>query len=136
MSILSRFAHALGFDHRGMAPAHWVAPTAEITVDQLQRDLNLNDDEIVGVAVSSMRHYGEPADSSETLHRAMQKFAGAKNAPALEPIHQHTQENANVTLFKPSYADQREAAAERAFRERIKAAARNRSPLKHGISFG
>lgn len=129
-SLIAKLTHALGFDLQGIVPKYWASPDAAMIVSRWQTDLGLTHDEIVHVAAANMRMHGAPANGPKILTRHMQDFAAAKNAPPLTP----TQGGLNHAE-RPSRVDSRAAAADHALRNRIEAAARNRSPSKRGICF-
>lgn len=83
--LIPKITFALGFDHLGMLPKYWASPDAVLIVSRWETDLSLSHEEIVQVAVGSMRQHGSPANGPKALTSAMQAYAAARDAPALKP---------------------------------------------------
>lgn len=84
-SLVGQLTHALGFDHGGSCPPHWITPDAALIVSRWKTDLGLTDAEIVDVAVGSSRAYGSPVRRPSVLNEAMARYAAQKAAPPLTP---------------------------------------------------
>lgn len=83
--LVADLTHALGFDHHGTVPKYWITPDAPMIVGRWVIDLGLTPEEIIFVAKQNARAHGDPAKGPKTLNKAMQDYAGAKDAPRLEP---------------------------------------------------
>jgi len=129
--LIPRLTHALGFDLHGQVPKYWITPEAGMIVSRWRTDLGLTDDEIVTVAEGSARAHGSPAKGPKVLNDAMCRYAAEKQAPPLTPI----EGGISYAQRHPSRADQRAAAADDAFAERVSFAARNRSPTRSDFGF-
>lgn len=84
-ATVERLTHALGFDHHGKVPKGWHTADARMIVSRWRTELGLTPDEIVDVATSNMRAFGEPAERARILTPAMQDYAAVKAQPRLEP---------------------------------------------------
>ncbi|TJZ85815.1 helix-turn-helix domain-containing protein [Paracoccus hibiscisoli] len=129
--LVPKLTQALGFDLHGVIPKYWITPDAALIAARWQTDLGLTAEEVIHVAVQSMKVHGTPAEGPKALVRAMQDYAAAKNAPPLEP----TQGGHHAQGRQPARPDRGAAAADDALRDRIEGAVRNRSPSKRGICF-
>lgn len=114
--LVGQLTHALGFDHHATIPKYWITPDAPMIVGRWLIDLGLTPDEIIFVATQNARAHGEPAKGPKTLNKPMQDYAGAKNAPRLEPTK-------GTEHDRPFARDRQSAAATDALHRRIMAAA-------------
>lgn len=128
LSIVGRLTHALGFDHQGITPRYWITPDAALIVARWQTDLGLTPDEILTVAVGNARAHGSPAQGPKTLTRAMQDYAAAKNAPALEP----TKGSPNAQSPRTAQPGRRDAGSDQQFSGLAGAAMRLRAAREQG----
>lgn len=99
--LIERLTVALGFDHRGIWPTYWADPSAPLIASRWKTDLRLTDDEIVSVAVQSMRQHGSPANGPKALDAAMARYAGARDAPPLTPIHSPSRPTGHGITINP-----------------------------------